>query len=730
MTREKMEKKRGNKQRDHMVVVSDDYSDEDKIGYREHGEGLLEMIRSVKAGGSFTIGVFGQWGQGKTSMLRQIKKDLDTGFDQGRADILTVWFNPWQFSGEEHLIVPFFHTLTAALKKYLDRTENKGQALFDKISIFFEKLAAVPVALAYGLEGGIKIPLLLEAKFKLKETMDEARRREEAIDEKHRLSLIESAEKYESLYYNLIEELTQAAETFALKVVVFIDDLDRCLPEKAVELLEGIKVLLDISGFVFVIGVAREVIEGGVRVRYRELYREQPQNPLFLGQEYLDKIVQFPFTLPPPDTDKLQAMVEGYLENLTEVKPYLSTIHRALGTNPRCLKRFVNNLSYTFWVKDKKMKAQSKEEQFLPELLVKMALIAFQFPRLYQVIGKTPGHLLRIQDFLKDRTEKEKTSKSEGEGVEVEERDQLEDEVKKLNDFIGITELNLFERPRSDSISAILAFEEREINGRKKKDKGFKDEEEVRRYVSLLTVTAGSEKAGAPGINALHETMASRMQNVPGGSVQMDEGSGKKFSAEIRPFLMDKFPVTQDLYRKVTGGNPSGFEGDDRPVETVSWFDAVEFCNLLSDKVGLNQVYTIRGNEVECDWQANGFRLPTEAEWEYACRAGKTAERYDDIDEIAWYKDNSNGSTHSVGQKKPNDFGLYDMLGNVWEWCWDLHGEYSVKSKRDWYGTSKDCFFRGGSWNDNATCCRVICRSNGHPSRRRKGLGFRLVRSF
>jgi hypothetical protein len=137
--------------------------------------------------------------------------------------------------------------------------------------------------------------------------------------------------------------------------------------------------------------------------------------------------------------------------------------------------------------------------------------------------------------------------------------------------------------------------------------------------------------------------------------------------------------VTQKLYQEIMGENPSGFKGDNLPVENVSWHDAVEFCNALSKKTGLTPVYTIEllnyGIDiiVKQNDSANGFRLPTKEEWEYAAKGG---DNYifagsNNIDDVAWYRDNSDSKTHPVAQKKSNGYGLYDMNGNVWEWCWD-----------------------------------------------------------
>ena len=171
-------------------------------------------------------------------------------------------------------------------------------------------------------------------------------------------------------------------------------------------------------------------------------------------------------------------------------------------------------------------------------------------------------------------------------------------------------------------------------------------------------------------------------------------------------FIIGKYQVTQADWVAIMGSNPSHFKGDSKPVTNVSWYDCLVYCNIRSLNEGLNPCYSIAGNinpsvwgtvpaedsgsirdgvpwdSVLCDFSANGYRLPTEAEWEYSAKGGPESLSLvinsvyagsGIIDDVAWYSDNSGGTTHPVGQKKPNTLGLYDMAGNVWQWCWDWY---------------------------------------------------------
>lgn len=233
----------------------------------------------------------------------------------------------------------------------------------------------------------------------------------------------------------------------------------------------------------------------------------------------------------------------------------------------------------------------------------------------------------------------------------------------------------------------------------------------------------------------------------------------------VSGFLMSKYEITYSLWQTVRNWaltnnyniNNEGTQGlnktkgtnPNHPVTSITWFDAIAWCNALSEMLGKEPVYykDIEHKEVYKDskevlnykndfvkWEANGFRLPTEAEYEYAARNKghrKGTSQYsgsNNINEVAWYLDNSFG-TNEVGKKKPNELGLYDLSGNVWEWCWDRYGEYSKELQSDPHGPDDKSLrvLKGGSASADAFYCEISERGNYNPSDKNAYIGFRII---
>ena len=195
------------------------------------------------------------------------------------------------------------------------------------------------------------------------------------------------------------------------------------------------------------------------------------------------------------------------------------------------------------------------------------------------------------------------------------------------------------------------------------------------------------------------------------------------WEVEIKSFYLAKYTVTEALYAFIMEEKLLLSIKNRKPVVNVSWIDAVNFCNSLSDVLGYDRFYDCDkvSKSVVCNSSSNGFRLPTDAEWQYTCKAKSKGYRYGEIDEIAWYKDNSNERVHEVGEKMPNEWGLYDMIGNVWEWCWDLYDEEKFGNYR---------IIRGGSWAEVERGCGATCRRKSMPNFNIDDIGFRIARSI
>lgn len=236
---------------------------------------------------------------------------------------------------------------------------------------------------------------------------------------------------------------------------------------------------------------------------------------------------------------------------------------------------------------------------------------------------------------------------------------------------------------------------------------------------------AGQPHAPAPKTITLSNGLT--IVFIPAGEFIMGDNDGDAderpaHQVQVGAFYMDTHELTQKAYEALMETNPSKSKGPDKPVEQVDWYHAVLYCNMRSLKQGLKPCYDPK--TLACDFNAEGYRLPTEAEWEYACRAG-TRGKYsfgdapDKLRTYAWFKENAAQTTHPVGQKTPNAWGLYDMHGNVAEWCHDFYGQsyYQKNDSPNPRGPSAGdkCVLRGGSWRTGADGCRSSARNSETP---------------
>ena len=250
---------------------------------------------------------------------------------------------------------------------------------------------------------------------------------------------------------------------------------------------------------------------------------------------------------------------------------------------------------------------------------------------------------------------------------------------------------------------------------------------------------------------------------IEGGTFQMGSPESEmqretdevQHEVTVSDFYIGRYEVTQEQYQEVMGENPSNFDGENLPVENVSWYDAIEYCNRLSEQEGLTPVYTVDGESVSWDRSANGYRLPTEAEWEYAARAGTTTpfntetsisdeeanyyghypygieENYFSQGNLETQPGRYRQTTVEVNSFSPNKWGLYNIHGNVAEWCFDYYGEYDLENTDNPTGPTTGTLRvnRGGGWNDYAKHLRSAYRASTTPDQRMNNIGFRVVRN-
>ncbi|WP_162523819.1 SUMF1/EgtB/PvdO family nonheme iron enzyme [Flavobacterium sp. LMO8] len=245
------------------------------------------------------------------------------------------------------------------------------------------------------------------------------------------------------------------------------------------------------------------------------------------------------------------------------------------------------------------------------------------------------------------------------------------------------------------------------------------------------------------------------MVKVEGGTFKMgsknsdkraDTDEQKEHNVSVSTFEISKFEVTVWEWKQFIKSNkmkmpqkPSWGWNDNYPINGITWNEAIAYCNWLSKTEKLQPAYTKKGPNIICDFNANGYRLPTEAEWEFAAKGGKNSKSYNfsgsnNLDEVAWHKGNSKKTPHTVGTKNHNEIGIYDMSGNVWEWCWDWYNKdfYKMEKGNNPHGPEMGDrrTVRGGSWDSQPNYVRPANRISTEPNKTHEFYGFRIVKTY
>lgn len=727
-------------------IVNDQPTDTDALDFTPYVETLADIIQTGNT--PLTIGVFGTWGSGKTSLMKMVKKNLPD-------DFTVAWFDAWKYDKEETLWRAFLLNVLFAVEKKSGETEElKTLKTMLYRGLEFEKTGGVTIDLAKlgakVAEGAIQIGLSFipplatladMAKELQKSGLGNAAGGFETAIQRERIKIyveqVRSLEQFQDKFATLVQSYIVPN-----RLVVFVDDLDRCLPEKAIEVLEVIKLFLDVENCVFVLGLDQEVIARGIEMKYKEFGAKQDgdkeQKFTIEGVRYLEKIIQLPFQIPPVEQSDMGDFVHGLSADWPhEECPKVFSV--GLGDNPRQIKRTVNTFLMLWKLAEKRK--EKLQERVKPIRLAKVVAIQTVYPDLYNLLLKEePRYLRELEEYYRAESSQERKIEKSGEGPSPAGKGQAEGKIEPppaLAPFLS--------RRGAGAVKRILTFHKPEF-----KDASFAGlpPDELRFY---FTLTARAEAPQpAPEVDTARLVFEPQMIKIPAGKFLM--GSTKEQAAQaiksgldkdwaeteqpqhtvdLSEYSIGKYPITNREYqafvRDAKYKPPQGWEGDQfpkdkggHPIVNVSWDDATAYCKWLAEKTGKN------------------YQLPTEAQWEKAARSedGRVYPWGNDFDpQKANSREAKIGGTSEVGQFPQGDspYGCADMAGNVWEWCNDWFDENEYKNRegilKDPQGPQKGDLrvLRGGAFFSNDRDVRCASRNWGDPNNESNLIGFRVV---
>lgn len=733
------------------AVLDDLPTEEDRLDFAPYVETLADLVTSPATRTPLTLGVFGTWGSGKTSLLRMVRREAETMLPGG---LVPAWFDAWKYDRQEALWRALLLQVLAALQKHIPEEEKEAHQELDdltaslyrtvereevgQVQIDWGKLGqgaaqgAVQIGLSF-LPGAALLKDLVDslkedATSSARENLLGAIRRERS---KIHVERVQFLDQFQTRFRRLVKEFVVGGKGGGPegRLAVFVDDLDRCLPEKAVEVLEAIKLFLDVPGCVFVLGLDREVVARGIEIHYRELWRrgdeeagERRRRFTIEGARYLEKIIQVPFQIPPIEAEVLGDFVGGLVPEWPDPRcPEVFAV--GLGGNPRQVKRTVN-VFLLLW----RLAQARKQAEIEPVRLAKLVVLQHEVPRLYEYLRETPRWLAEIERYVRTRAERgsERMDTGTGDGTSKEQGE--EEALPKLPPFL----LDFVDQPVVRRVLTLYSPEDAP-------ETSFQvlNSAELRVY---FTLTRRTEAPDPTPSRDRGEYIEPELITIPAGPFRMgsteeqvkageaDEDETPQHTVVLSEFRMARYPVTNAEYQRFVAArgseSPMGWrEGQypdgrgDEPVTHVSWKDAKTYCLWLSERTG--KVYD----------------LPTEAEWEKAARGtdGRVWPWGDDRDPTkANSLEDGPGGTTPVGSYSPagdSPYGLADMAGNVWEWTRSLLRPYPYEKDdgRESEEGEGQRVLRGGVFFYALWDARSCARFWDNPVRRNWSYGFRLV---
>lgn len=755
--------------------LDDQVPPKDLLGFDAYRDAVLDLIRDPNTRTPLTIGLFGKWGSGKTSLMEFIKRELDLENTRAQKDKangrknLTLWFNAWKYEPREALwralLLQVLETvrntvpekdqqarqklddLAASLYREVER-EELGNLSLDWRKLLkgsFETVAQVGISMIPGLalleelRKGAAGEVGKEGPGRIMDALQRAR----ATLHKDR---VQSIEQFQRDFERLVEQFVQPHG----HLVVFVDDLDRCLPEKAIEVLEAIKLFLEAPGCIFLLGLDREVLEQGIQVKYKDFMVEEGEGKKRLlvdGANYLEKIIQLPFELPPIETADMGKFIGGLQVTFPDTRCQ-EVFAYGLEHNPRKVKRTINTFLF-LW---KLAPGKKLEDAITAVRLAKVVVIKHSHPNLYRLLEGTPRLLKELEEYFRRQPERGEMAAlrdtAEDKERRTEEGKTTEGPPPALVPYVGSAALKTLltmhdlKSPQEDDVNFALLTPEQlrpyfTLTRTVLVEAPHKEERLI--IPDLVRVPAGEFLMG---------TSDQEIEWLVKNTDWAKEWKDKKYfddEKQQHPIRLDydyqigKYPVMNVDYQvfvKETGYHaPNDWEGQnypegrgDHPVVNVSWDDAMAYCRWLTEK--LRKEGKLGKDQV--------VRLPTEAEWEKAAGwdAEKKAKRiYPWGSEFDSKKCNTNeggkGSTTPVGQYPPGDsyFGVGDIAGNVWEWCHSLYKSYPYNANdgREDEASREPRVLRGGSWITTRRNARCAYRSGLVPVLADFSVGFRVV---